>query len=239
MEWRIPYFEYDVFARIAPGAATVAVARWLGMPSPFYWEPLLPIPLGTAEAAMTGAGSAPAATLDTGVVLYGGLTLLAAAYVVGTLYEAFGSLLWRSLSPRVLRRAARERKTWLHRVPPGTPPLVGDDRDLFKLLLQWLLTDPRAEVRGAFAHIHRFQAEARMFAYSTVPLAALALFALVRHAGVPAGAAAALGLLTAWCGYLREHRRWVQALATLDQLRPADDPGLASLQRRFEELGGK
>lgn len=53
MEWRIPYFEYDLFARVAPGALTIAVAQYLGMPVPAYWKPLLP------TTAFTGCGLQP------------------------------------------------------------------------------------------------------------------------------------------------------------------------------------
>ena len=213
-----------MFARIAPGVLTMAVARYLGMPVPAYWEPLLP----------TNATGGP---LSTGLVFFGGLTLLAASYFIGLVYEGLCSPLWRRLSSKALTRAAKKRTTWLRPVKPGTTGLQCKDEDLFKVLLQWLVCSKDGGVRNAFVHMHRFQAEVRLCAYSTVPLCVLAIAAFTKHNGLIGVLSAVMALVLLRCADTREGRRWIHALAILDELRAPDDAELAGLQQRLEQLG--
>ncbi len=216
MEWKIPYFEYDVFARVAPGALTIVVARYIGMAVPKYWEPLLP--------PVAGA-------LDAGVVFWGGLMLLAASYFIGLLYEGLLSFRWRHVSPAALRCAAKERTTWLRPAKVDGERLQCQNESSFKLLLQWLVCSKDEGVRNGFVHMHRFQAEARLCTYSVYPLCVLAVTALFKHDYWLGCGAVFTGLILVGCAWSREKRRWVQALAILDECSPDGDTAFVRLEQ--------
>lgn len=220
MEWKIPFFEYDVFARIAPGSLTIAVAQYVDATlMPKYWEPLLPI---------TSKGTA----LDMGIVLFGGLTLLGASYVVGLIYEGFFSLFLPLISRKVLISLAKDRQSWRRPVWAGEPAF--HEIDLFKILMQWLICSKDEGVRLAFVHFHRFQAEARLCAYSVAPLGILSGVAGSRGERWTCFWSAVMAILFALCAIFRERRRLVQALSILDELRPDGDPQLELLQRQLQ-----
>ncbi len=240
MEWKIPYFEYDLFARIAPGALTIAVAQYAysaffgaAMPVPHYWKALLPMWRDVVP--------------DTATVLFGGLTLLGASYVIGLLYEGLFPWLWRRLPHAALVREAKRRKTWRRHVPDSTPAFPCDEKELSKFLIQWLVCTRDADVRSAFVHMHRFQAEARLCAYSVLPLLVLAVAAAIK--GKPWESSSPfvnwwpylvillLAILCMCCTLSRERRRWVQGLAILDALRSNDDTDTAAqLQKALQNL---
>lgn len=230
MEWKIPYFEYDLFARIAPGALTIAVLQYLGMPMPAYWKPLLPLWKDTLLP-------------DAGMVAFGGITLLGASYAIGLIYESLSPLLWRRLPRTALVRAAVDQKTRWRRPVVG-PSALCNEKDLFKTLLQWLVCTRDPDVRSAFVHMHRFQAEARLCAYSVAPLIVLGVAAFVKQEA-PHGAwiwapSFFIALLLVICTISRERRRWIQAIAILDELRPEKDNDIgAELQRALQNLSDK
>jgi len=239
MEWRIPYFEYDLFTRVVPGALTIAVLSYAGMPMPAYWKLLLPVTTTSGE-------------LGSGLVLFGGLTLLAVSYLIGLIYDSTLARCFRRLSPRALKGAAKQRKAWRRWLWAKDHPLLADsakcfrEKDLWTILAQWLVCSKDEGVRLVYPHLWRMQAEAKLLIYSVLPLLVLSLIELYNIIWLKgsgswwvAGPSVVLTMLLPFCGYFRERRRWQQALLILDELRPGDERAdqLRLLQLQLEKYG--
>ncbi len=226
MEWRIPFFYYDVFARIIPGTLTLAVLQHVGVDLPTPWRNLL-----------SGASGAE----TTSSLLVAAVSWLAAAYAIGVLFEAVSYLpplqgLTDWVVDRAFKSAAGRRGAW-RRPLAGSPRTQTELRDVRRHLNNWVMTSPAAGCRNAFFHVHRFQAESRMCQYALIPLLVFAIGTAIK--GLWAHAAlGAVGALLVGFGYRqRERRRWVQALVTLDELNDYEQPDLRELQRNCQAFG--
>ncbi len=232
MEWRIPYFHYDVFARIVPGGITLALLSRLGAPMPTLWEPLLPNPNGQLVDMLVVPGD----SAEWPLLTVASLSLLAGSYLVGVVYEGIlGSLLQRC-SERVLRRAASSINVrWP--APPGTAPLsVGLQYRLCPDLWNWLIVSPDEQIMRSAEYGVRFQAEARMCAFTCLALAG-AMAAEIYHARyewIP-WLGIALPLL-GWTAYQREYHRWIHTIGTLYRLQPEDSKWIIELRQKLRGL---
>jgi hypothetical protein len=156
--------------------------------------------------------------------------------VIGLIYESLSGCFWQWQCRRALISAAKGHKSWHRPVPSTANGPACNKKDLFKILLQWLLTSKDEGVRNAYAHIQRFQAEARLCAYSVVPLAVLCIAAGIKCDVWIAGLSLVMAILFAPCALFRERRRWIQAIATLSRLRPEDDPMLETVQKMLQDI---
>ncbi len=224
MEFRIPFFYYDLFARVVPGGLTLlALVDIFGLP-PASWLAILP--QGTNGPTETG-------TFVTAVAIG------AVSYGIGVLYEAVagtGSPLFSKNLLKVMRTVAFKRAIYggyPWRIPTSSiskkRELASDTDEpsvLCRKIWNWLVHQRHED---AFHHAHRFSAESKLFLYSAVPVAVLSGFRVSHVVG---------GLLLGICVFLfmifaawsRQRRLAVQLLMALDELKE-DDQSLHALQR--------
>ncbi|MBN2563302.1 MAG: hypothetical protein JXQ75_20470 [Phycisphaerae bacterium] len=215
----IPFFYYDILARIVPGALTLGVLAFAGVEVPDAWAGLF-VSGGSWSAVVTP------------------LVCAGACYVVGVLYEAFFAVpgvhwLYNWMITFAYRRAKRDRHgresqgvgsritEWRYDMCPskGYGQSKKDRIDLEHRFSRWGI----GENARVFAHAHRFQAEAKMCLHSFLP--ALFFVYCAREDVNSVGCwqqqwlfwiGVVVAILFAWGAYARERRRWLQALAWED-----------------------
>ncbi len=199
----LPFFYYDIIARIIPGALLIASLRSAGAKLPSEW-------------AWVFQGAEAWKNLVAALVCAG------AAYMIGVLMEVVFSSPLDLLSRKAFESAFQSyewRKSWFR------PALKGEDYVKYRRHLWNWLTLKGAHDPRAFAHAHRFQAETRLCCYSVLPALIFTGSAIYQgricdlcrwSCSWPALAGTAFTLLLVCGAYLREWRRWVQALVSAD-----------------------
>ena len=211
----LPFFYYDIIARIIPGGLVIAALGFAGVKLPLEWAWVFggPEAWKTVVAALLCAG---------------------AAYVLGVLMEVLFSRPQDWLSSRAFRRAFRSyvwRRDWFAPTLSNPADYLHYRRHVWNWIILKGAQDPLA-----FAHAHRFQAEARLCSYSTLPALVFAVAAACHGRTCSfcwrpcsgffwAGIILALALIPS--AYAREYRGWVQVLVSADHfgfLWPAPRP---------------
>ena len=201
MDAPIPFFYYDILARLIPGAATVVVLM-------VRWWPQLTCYVGGPEGWKTAVIP---------------ILFAATAYIIGTIYEAF------DYAPVVkipvfffdawaFRRAAnRFGKISIENPPDGVNNLGGRESRA-KFWMRVGLDGTQDPARTAtFAHCHRIQAEYKMFLHLIYPSLFLVTMSIrpLKIAMLITGVVGAL--LCGWVAFHRNDRRWWQALFTAEK----------------------
>lgn len=218
----IPFFYYDILARIMPGIMVLAVLRYGGLRMPEAWGNLLTGGWGAVIAPLVVAG---------------------AAYVIGVLLEAgwyMPGFSW--VAERMSNRAfqsAYNNYTWLN--PSSHPDLKGREglKPFRHAAWDWLILKG-AEKPLIFAHAHRFQAEMKLCRHSLLPVVFFLFLVLCNRCGCSTqctlvrswylGLGLATALLFAWGAYAREKRRWLQVLISVDHFQWRWPPPLPPAQ---------
>jgi hypothetical protein len=206
----IPFFYYDILARIIPGVMVLAVLRYGGLRIPEAWTSLLTGGWGTVIAPLVLAG---------------------AAHAIGVLFEATSNLpglhgLFERVSNRAFKDAFDAYK-WLN--PASCPDFEqgGELKSFRNAAWNWLTLEG-AEKPLAFAHAHRFQAEMKLCRHALLPAAGFVVLVLLNHHDCSVqfthckcwyfGLGLVVTLLLAWGTYARERHRWLQVLISVDHL---------------------
>lgn len=229
MEWRFPYFYYDVFARVVPGVALLVAGANAGFPMPPLWRPLL-VPAAPS-------GQAAAVPGEWAFVTIAGVSILAVAYAIGVVFEAVaGPCVWDRGSEWMLRRAAWHQNKHLCGLypPPGARP--SPQERLSYAVWGWLNGSSHEDAVRAIPHGHRFQAEARM---------SLFLIPSILIAGATAACHKQWTMVVFWavvCAFAgftawqREQRRWRHALRTLYAAAALADPATEHVRGKLRTL---
>jgi hypothetical protein len=200
----LPFFYYDIIARIIPGALMIAALRFAGARLPAEWT------------WMFQGGQAWENVVA-------GLICAGAAYVLGVIMEVIFATPLEWLTNTTFKRAFDSyvwRRDWFK------PRLSSsnDCRNYRRHSWNW------ATLRGAheplaFAHAHRFQAETRLCAYSMLPALVFTIasvsggrfcnFCSLPCIALPLGGIFFMGIM-GWGAYSREKRRWIQVLVSAD-----------------------
>jgi hypothetical protein len=235
----IPFFYYDILARIIPGVMVLAVLRCGGLRMPEVWGSLLTVRWGTVMAPLAIAG---------------------AAYVIGVLLEAIWYIpgfrqLDEWVSNQAFDDAFREYK-WLNPAPRPDSK-VGEGLKRFPDAAWERLTLEGAEKPLVFAHAHRFQAEMKLCRHALLPVAGFVVLVLFNQSDCSIQSThircwyLVLGpttaLLFAWGAYARERRRWWQVLICADHFQwprlpnfpPAQFSPPRETDRKTEEKGDR
>ncbi len=235
MEWRHPYFSYDVFARIVPGVLTLAAAKMLFGSLLGWWDPLLSVaPPGTSPPGPPGTTPSSGATSWEALAI-GAVTLLVAGYGVGLAIEVVLGPMWRFVYRRSIMGAARSKTSWRkleRRVAPSERP----PSEIWQRVHQWVVCSGRSGIRDAYPHALRFQAESRALAHSLVPMGLFALAFLVDGKAAVGVSFCIAAITMALLARMREERRWLQILNILDEQCPNDDEELLGLKARLMAL---
>jgi len=217
-----PFFNYDVLARIIPGAFTLAIL--LTLPPFKDVGKLLPKPGEDAVLPLVLAGL---------------------SYLIGVIYEAIGHtwLVRVTVSSRLEDWAFNHAWGRFVEENPKYTDLFQDtkvdkaaakkaDRALRTSFWERLVFEAaeKTEMREVFAHCHRFQAEYKMFWHLTVPGFIFSL--LCSRSAIWWRLALAFVLFGALCflSYRRDERRWWQVLSFskelgwLDEMQPKSLP---------------
>ena len=207
MKDTIPFFYYDILARIVPGAATLATLLSISDKIPESWKMLF-----------NGAETWKAVVVP--------LVLGALSYVIGVVYEA----IYHASGVKLVEFRAGDRDfddAWQKFVgssPKNAKLLAETTREQrnnfrFRIWEKLTLEGGRSQEMGlVFAHCHRFQAEYKMFLHLIYPSVLLALLGFARGK-VTRGIIAILvvpGLF--YLAHRRDERRWEQVLSFGDQL---------------------
>jgi len=223
----IPFFYYDIVARLIPGGVTLMVIAFGFSERPFWKSTFL--------SATEHWNSLLAA------LVLGGL-----AYAIGVLFEGWFAF--------VKLRGPLENKAWLVASREfGLPETVSPKSRtwLWEKLVLAAAQDPSSTkqpvpsqeasgqsqlaVKSAFAHCHRFQAEYKMCQHLIVPTLLFLAFTWFRHShwfwfliGV------SFLVLLPVASYSRDKRRWWQLLVFGEQLGWIPE-GLAQEKERAEK----
>lgn len=210
----IPYFYYDIVARMIPGAATLYVLALLG------FQP-------SSSVSSFFAGS------DTWKGVAATLVLGGAAYALGVFFEAlfFFPLLngYKEWTAKKAFEQAARKYVW------HDESLRKQSEDCSFKTRAWeelvLRGSKSAYMKSVFAHCHRFQAESKMCQHLLVPTV---LYALMVHVPIwpiriAWSGAAFIFLLLA--SYWRDERRWWQVLSFGERL--GFLPGMSAVPRKF------
>lgn len=214
MDKPIPFFYYDILARIVPGAATVATLHMLGKHLPNSWLVLF-----------DGQQTWKAIVIP--------LALGAICYAIGVLYEAIDyswpvKLLVWWIDDRAFSNAQRtfgddeeaERVTSTH------APAEEARRSRFHLWNTLVFEGARDPgFSSVFAHCHRYQAEHKMFLHLAYPSLLLATLCFASH--MPIQAVIIFFVLVPtliYVSFRRNERRWLQALSSDNYLRQMNNP---------------
>ncbi len=198
----IPFFYYDIIARLIPGGATLMVIAFGFSKRPF-WE--------SNFFSSTEHWNSVLAPL-----VLGGL-----AYAIGVLFEGVFSILKRS---RFLELKAWELAVHEFGLPKEPNP-KSRTRLWEKLVLAAALEGPSSEnhaqpgMKSVFAHCHRFQAEYKMCQHLTIPTLMFIGFTFFRHSDwfwTYVGFVFLVVFLIV--SVLRDKRRWWQLLMFAEQL---------------------
>lgn len=190
----IPFFYYDIVARIFPGGITLAV-------------------FALARPEILGLASGTEGWKTVVVPI----TLAAAAYMAGVLFEAItpDGRVWRWISDKTFESAAEE-YSWKGQ-KPDLQKLEDSRKFREEAWFDLILAGERDEAQ-AFAHALRMWAEAKMCLHSFLPVfVASIVFALEREWFWAASA----GVVAVWLlygVYSRDKRRWIQILNSKDRM---------------------
>ncbi len=225
----IPFFYYDILARIIPGVMVLAVLRYGGLRMPEAWGSLFTVGWGTVIAPLVIAGT---------------------AYVIGVLLEVTWYIPgFRCVAELVSNRAfqsAHDNYMWLN--PGSRPDSRGGQRlkPFRDAAWDWLILEG-TEKPLVFAHAHRFQAEMKLCRHALLPVVFFLVLVLSNRYGcwtqctLLRGWYLGLGLVTAllfaWGTYAREKRRWLQVLISVDHFRWRWPPPLPPAQSSVPQGG--
>jgi hypothetical protein len=207
----IPFFYFDIRARIIPGALVLAT---IGMAAArLDWK--IPKPY---NAWMTGNEAWKSVVVP--------LTLFALIYLIGDAINTILRPVANGIGRRIFHRVVEER---LSLYPSSIPKFASEqEKDSYRFdLWEWLILAEKPRESGAFSHAHRFQSEARMFLNASVPAALLTFVAIFAQNFLPysilnygfsglAGMTILAGFL--YCAYNCEKRRWTQTFSAARQL---------------------
>lgn len=251
---RFPFFYYDILARIIPGALTVVVLAYLGIEMPDSWSDLIH---GSSGKTSSGAEPTPPSGIWDPVVL--SAVYAGGCYAMGVLYEVVFLIpplraCLESCFDRAFRRSARNRD-W--RRPVDRRPLLAnpglaerlsapDVKWIRRHCWNWLMLRPCEGRANAFAHAHRFQAESKMLQHALLTAVVLIVGGVWKtlfsnwstsHLWWTVVISLVAMALFALGAYLREGRRWLQVLDSLDELNDHSDDYLNLIQAQCEDLG--
>jgi hypothetical protein len=199
----IPFFYYDVLARMIPGGLLLALLRAVGLRAPAPWPDLL-----------TGQEAWKAVLVP--------LVLAAMAYLLGALMDGFFRFFFK-LAERFGRRQYQtviSEQVGLRPMPPGASSVKNFQHDLW----QWLALVAGPENTAAFSLAHRFQAESRLFVLSSIPAAFGAGASVYHWLKIPGASwislVSGLVVLVAFIrsAFNSEKNRWIWALAAAAHL---------------------
>jgi len=202
----IPFFYYDILSRIIPGGLTLGVLAWVGVKAPEFWEKL------------RSPGQEGWRTVVVPLVYLG------AAYCVGLLIEAISDFPGISRATNKLMDYAFY-KAWKQYETPVRFADAGqfEDRSRRQTLRFWAWEQVVfGSSPSMFSLAHRFQTEMKLFFHSIPACLVLAIAPLLKRE--PSACmktplwlvVASLMLLAA---YVREKRRWIQVLASVNHPR--------------------
>jgi hypothetical protein len=202
----IPFFYFDIVARIIPGVMTIAVVILAG---PNYKSSMARLLLESKE--WNG--------------LFISLLVGSLAYMIGVLYEGFYNVPFINKFRRFAERRAWQAAAIRFDGANGTSYRTKDPGFRItaweQLVLQAALDSER--MNAVFAHCHRFQAEAKMSQH--LILTALLLPLLAHFRGSPLGLVDLTFLLVplfALSSYSRDERRWWQLISFREQLQHSE-----------------
>lgn len=200
----IPFFYYDILARVLPGAITLAVVAM---------TPNL-LPASLMEFVNGKDGWKPAGI----PLLLGGL-----AYAIGVIYEVFDYAILRKLTDKWEETAFQSAWSRFSRIAPVSDALLLDGQNVRPLAVEFrrrlwsdvVLEGSQDSAKALmFAHCHRFQAEYKMFLHLFYPSLLLSLLSLHPCHPVRAIAYCFIAGISLWLAHRRDDRRWWQALIT-------------------------
>lgn len=209
----IPYFYFDITARIIPGGLLLALLKVMGMHASSPWPDLF-----------AGQEAWKAATVP--------LVFLGAAYLLGIVLD--GVFRFSTLAQRFAR--AQYKKVHKRAAEEGLPAMpAGASSENFQFeLWKWLALVGGPQNAAAFSLAHRFQAESRLLILSSIPAACLAGLSLWQRLTIPYALAVAvaaglcvLGIFI-WAAFNSERNRWTWALGAARLLGMAAEHNQAS-----------
>jgi hypothetical protein len=198
----IPFFYYDVLARIIPGGLLLGMLKAAGLRTPASLANLLTGPETWKAVAMP-------------------LIVAALAYLLGALLD--GVFRFSGAAERFGRRQygrviSEDRGL-------GRPiPRIASSEKFQHDAWQWLALRAGPKNTTAFSLAHRFQAESRLLVLSAVPAACLAGVSVSERLKIPcagfAASAVAIGVLVLFvlAAFDSEKNRWVWTVAAISQM---------------------
>jgi hypothetical protein len=204
----IPFFYYDLFAKIIPGGLAAAALWLLGIRLPSNLQLMF-------------------MTSDVLRAVVFPLALLGMAYLLGSYLEAMLRPLLKRVSERTFAAAWQSQRRLLgYPMPPLKSTLQDQISDRIKIWQRLALIEVE-QYPAAFSHAHRFQAEGKMFMHTSLPASyfigrivwdRLSPFdPLLGYSGAFIAFVSAL-LFSVYSVWSAERRRWEQTLAAAHQL---------------------
>jgi hypothetical protein len=198
----IPYFYYDIVARMIPGATTLYVLALSGVRIPPVISSLL-----TGTDAWKGIATA--------------LALGGAAYAVGVLSEAlfFFPLLYRYKKYAQKKAIVRAINNY-----PWKDNCLRDtakkDESFCRQAWEEIVVcgSTESSMRSLFAHCHRFQAESKLCQHLLVPVLLYVGTAVSWKSWPRIALGVSAFVFLIWASYYRDARRWWQVLSFGERL---------------------
>jgi hypothetical protein len=205
----IPFFYYDIIARMLPGGITLAV---------------LALAVPEIRGLVSGAEAWKAAVVP--------IALAAASYMIGVLFEAVYPdwLIWKWVGDMTFKSAAKEYHWQGKTQKPDLDDLKESRTFRDEAWFDLVLAGKRDEAQ-AFVHALRFWAEAKMCLHSLLPVFAAAIIFQCEQKSFWGIAATVVAGLLLWGVYSRDKRRWVQILNSRDRL----NLGECSIEQRAKQ----
>ena len=196
----IPFFYYDIVARIFPGGITLAI---------------LAFTVDDIRRLLSGPESWKAALVP--------LALTGASYMIGVLFEVLFPdwLVWTWVSDRAFKAVAEE-YPWSEKMKRPDPNSRSKSRAFRDQAWFDLILAGKKDEAQAFAHALRFWAEAKMCLHSFLPVVAAAIIFYCRQKPFWTITAAVVAALLLWGVYSRDRRRWMQILPSIERLRAGE-----------------
>lgn len=192
----IPFFYYDILARIFPGSITVVV---------------LMLAVDDIQKLLLCSEAWKTAVVP--------LVLLATSYMIGVLFEVVFPdwRFWRWVSDRTFRAAAKE-YSWSVKMPQPDLSNLSESRAFRERAWFNLILAGKKDEARAFAHALRFWAEAKMCLHSFLPVVAVAIIFYCKQNLLLGSVATIIAALLLWGIFSRDRRRWVQILNSIERL---------------------
>lgn len=194
----IPFFYYDVLARMIPGGLLLALLRVAGLRTP-----------ACLAGVVTGQEPWKAVIMP--------LIVAAMAYLLGALLD--GIFRFSTLAEKFGRRQYQLVLSADKGLSPV--PATASSKNFQHDAWQWLALKVGPKNTAAFSLAHRFQADSRLFILSAVPAASLAGLSVFEWlkiscaAWVAAGVGICVLLLFAISAFNSEKNRWIWTLAAI------------------------